>query len=246
MVLQTLIDWGKIFLAFILTICNLIFFTAWKVFKYGIFSGLYFPVFGLNREIYSIYLRIQSKYRKTRTRKNSLFGYFFRSDCVSVYFKKFSRNSYKFRTIDFILDTCIFSKFTSLHQNCSQVSVLSLFTIYYWIFEYIHYLKHFYLTGFTLSHLQNWSNMKNDVLPTRGVTTLSLKLTSWSSYSSQLTDSQLLDLHTRNSLIHILEPLRHHVVFIPKFIVLMSLLWFQVLFAYLFAQIFIGGEHSSF
>ena len=30
--------------------------------KYGVFSGLYFPVFGLNAEIYGANLRIQSKY----------------------------------------------------------------------------------------------------------------------------------------------------------------------------------------
>ena len=27
--------------------------TAWKVSKYGVFSGLYFQIFGLNTEIYS-------------------------------------------------------------------------------------------------------------------------------------------------------------------------------------------------
>ena len=36
--------------------------TAWKVSKYGVFSGPYFPVFGLNREIYGVNLRIQSQY----------------------------------------------------------------------------------------------------------------------------------------------------------------------------------------
>ena len=50
--------------------------TAWKVFKYGVISGPYFPVFGLNTEIYSINLRIQSEYRKIRTRNNSVFGHF--------------------------------------------------------------------------------------------------------------------------------------------------------------------------
>ena len=34
--------------------------TAWKVSKYGAFSGSYFPGFGLNTEIYSVNLRIQS------------------------------------------------------------------------------------------------------------------------------------------------------------------------------------------
>ena len=35
--------------------------TAWKVPKYGVFSGRYFPAFGLNTEIYGVNLRIQSK-----------------------------------------------------------------------------------------------------------------------------------------------------------------------------------------
>ena len=34
--------------------------TAWKVSKYGVISGPYFPVFGLNTEIYEVNLRIQS------------------------------------------------------------------------------------------------------------------------------------------------------------------------------------------
>ena len=48
--------------------------------KYGVFSGPYFPVFGLNTEIYGVNLLIQSEYRKIWTRKNSAFGYFFRSE----------------------------------------------------------------------------------------------------------------------------------------------------------------------
>ena len=50
--------------------------TVWKVSKYGVISGPYFPVFGLNTEIYSVNLRIQSEHRKIRTRNNSLFGQF--------------------------------------------------------------------------------------------------------------------------------------------------------------------------
>ena len=50
--------------------------TKWKVSKYGVFSGPYFPSFGLNTVIYSAHLRIQSKYRKIRTRKDSPFGRF--------------------------------------------------------------------------------------------------------------------------------------------------------------------------
>ena len=48
--------------------------TAWKVPKYGVFSGPYFLAFGLNTERYSISLRIQSECGKIRTRKNSVFG----------------------------------------------------------------------------------------------------------------------------------------------------------------------------
>ena len=38
--------------------------TAQKVFKYGVYSGPYFPVFGLNTDMYSVNLRFQSEYRK--------------------------------------------------------------------------------------------------------------------------------------------------------------------------------------
>ena len=43
------------------------------------FSGIYFPVPGLNEKIYGVNLRIQSKYGKMQTRKNSVFGHFSRS-----------------------------------------------------------------------------------------------------------------------------------------------------------------------
>ena len=45
--------------------------------KCGVFSGPYFPAFGLNTEIYSI----QPGCGKIRTRKNSVFHHFSRSDC---------------------------------------------------------------------------------------------------------------------------------------------------------------------
>ena len=40
------------------------------------FSGPYFPVIGLNTEIYSVNLLTKCEYRKIRTRKNSVFGHF--------------------------------------------------------------------------------------------------------------------------------------------------------------------------
>ena len=62
-----------------------------KVSKYGVFSGSYFPVFGLNTEIYTVYLCIQSEYRKIRTKKNSVFGHLHSVDfnldhCYLVFF----------------------------------------------------------------------------------------------------------------------------------------------------------------
>ena len=54
------------------TICD---FTAWKVSKYGFFSGPYFPAFELNTERYEVSFRIQSECGKLRTRKNSVFGH---------------------------------------------------------------------------------------------------------------------------------------------------------------------------
>ena len=49
--------------------------------KYGVFSGLYFPVFGLNAEIYGANLRIQSKYLHGPYReKYSVFWHFSRNN----------------------------------------------------------------------------------------------------------------------------------------------------------------------
>ena len=59
--------------------------TARKVSKYGVISGLYFPVFGLNTESYDVNLRIQSEYREIRTRNNSIFGHFSRSVIAVIF-----------------------------------------------------------------------------------------------------------------------------------------------------------------
>ena len=56
-------------------------YTAWKVSKYGFFSGPYFLTFALNTERYSVSLRIQSECVKIQTRKSSVFGQFSRSGC---------------------------------------------------------------------------------------------------------------------------------------------------------------------
>ena len=62
--------------------------TAWKVSKCRVFSAPYFPVFGLNTETYSVNRRIQFEYRKMRTKKNSVFGYFSRSVHIKNWKKK--------------------------------------------------------------------------------------------------------------------------------------------------------------
>ena len=62
-------------------------YTAGKVSKYGIFSGPYFPAFGLNTERYFVPLRIQSECGKLRTRKNSIFGHISHSANANVKYK---------------------------------------------------------------------------------------------------------------------------------------------------------------
>ena len=82
---------------FALNGCN-----AWKVSKYGNFSGPYFPAFWLNTERHSVSLRIQSECRKIRTRKNSVFGHFSSSgDCFyglldKTYLELFQTSKRKF------------------------------------------------------------------------------------------------------------------------------------------------------
>ena len=49
-------------------------YTAWKVSKYGVFSGPFFPAFDLNTVLYSV--RIQENMDK----KTSVFGHFSRTD----------------------------------------------------------------------------------------------------------------------------------------------------------------------
>ena len=64
--------------------------TAWKMPKYGVFSGPYFSSFGLNTERYFVSLRIQSECGKIRTRKNFVFGHISHSGRRSRYANGFS------------------------------------------------------------------------------------------------------------------------------------------------------------
>ena len=90
------------------------FYTAWKASKYGIFSGPYFPVFGLNTEIYEVNLRIQSEYRKLRTRRNSVFGHFSRIV------------NHPCRSVISIKLLCNFIEI-ALQYGCSPVNLLHIF-----------------------------------------------------------------------------------------------------------------------
>ena len=70
----------------------------------GVFSGPYFPVFGLNTEIYGVNLRIQSEYRKIRTRKNYAFGHFSRSVDINLRL-----------SVNCIRDSKLYTSFSSTH-----------------------------------------------------------------------------------------------------------------------------------
>ena len=69
-----------------------------KVSKYGVIPGPYFPVFGVNTGIYSVNLRIQSEYKKMRTRNNSVFELFSRSTLAALFFAE------KQRSLPFLLE----------------------------------------------------------------------------------------------------------------------------------------------
>ena len=63
--------------------------TTWKVSKNGVISGPYIPVHWLNTGIHKINLRIQSEYRKIRTRNNFAFEHFSRSESFIEYYQEF-------------------------------------------------------------------------------------------------------------------------------------------------------------
>ena len=52
---------------------NIVAMTAWKESKYGVFSGLYFPVFELNTEIYGVNSPNTGKYRPQKTQYSDTF-----------------------------------------------------------------------------------------------------------------------------------------------------------------------------
>ena len=101
-------------------------YTAWKLSKYGVISGPYFPVFRHITEIYSVNLRIQSEYRKIRTRNNSVFGHFSRSVMsLSVLFSFKVRDSgtydFLWKFINLLLTVLLFLNFLSLPLNFAKL-----------------------------------------------------------------------------------------------------------------------------
>ena len=57
--------------------------SAWKVSKYGVFPGLYFPAFGLNTERYFVSLRIQLECEKIRSEKAPYLDSIYAVYCLS-------------------------------------------------------------------------------------------------------------------------------------------------------------------
>ena len=72
--------------------------------KYEVFSGPYFPVFGINTERYTLSVRIQSECGKIGTRKNSVFWLISRSEGKNksnIVSGKFTVNSSKYLMMSF-------------------------------------------------------------------------------------------------------------------------------------------------
>ena len=107
--------------------------------KYGIFSGPYFPAFGLNTERYSVSLRIQSEYGKIRTRKNSVFGHFPHSACFGhkiefsfnyknlLLLKKQNQYAQKINRVKFFYNTQIFLHSFEVTRGCTATELKTFF-----------------------------------------------------------------------------------------------------------------------
>ena len=131
-------------------------YTAWKVSKYGVFSGPYFPVIGLNTEIYVVNLYIQSEYRKIRTRKNSAFGHFSRSA------KIFTFKSVWIAMTGLNLSTGAckkISKFRKVSGFQLRVSVMVKYWLPFTWTHKVHFSRIFrsFLNSFFFKHCQLWT-----------------------------------------------------------------------------------------
>ena len=96
--------------------------------KYGVFSGPYFPAFGLSTERYGVSFRIQPECGKTRTRKNSVFGhlYSFAQNLSSYSFIRENKSLILFfNTLNYKFSWYIFDNFAKIF--------FPLFLLYYYI-----------------------------------------------------------------------------------------------------------------
>ena len=109
--------------------------TAWKVSKYRVFFFLYFPVFRLNTEIYSVNLRIQSECRKIRIRKDSVFGHISRGDLVlTLSCRKIFSRIITFVSLKLSFDVANRAKAIPLYLFKNDYQYVSLI---FWIMELI-------------------------------------------------------------------------------------------------------------
>ena len=105
--------------------------TAWKVFKYGVFSGSYF----------SVNFCIQVKYGKVRTRKNSVFGHFLLSMIVIQNFSvseillKFKLLKYSFLHILELLHIDLFFIILLVYACWTFVELITRFRLYHDFFS---------------------------------------------------------------------------------------------------------------
>ena len=82
-------------------------YTAWKVFKYGIIFGPYFPAFGQNKEIYSLFSANTGKQRPKQLRIWILFmrryPHMLTTFCLSLFLVKMQ---YALSTVHFLAFYC--------------------------------------------------------------------------------------------------------------------------------------------
>ena len=132
--------------------------TAWKVSKYGVFSSLYFPAFGLNTEIYALNVRTQSKYGKLRTWKKLRIWTF---HTVTIYsdHKPFVNILNKPRTIGLLCIKRLILNFQGYDFKIAHVSSKEKISDYFSMHPFINvqennqYLKE-YVKFFVKVHVQ--------------------------------------------------------------------------------------------
>ena len=135
----------------LLTCCNLL--HCEKIANIRSFPGPYFPAFGLNKETYSVSLRIQSLCGKIQTRKtpnmdtsqvvllSSIFRLFpRRGPSLLKYWHNISRQDYDWRMYSSILDILVCLRFISLLGLLYFIRQNLLFQKHFWILRFLRSL----------------------------------------------------------------------------------------------------------